>query len=92
MQHKISQPHSIGLRVICEIGVEWRKPTCQVHGLTRFNRTAHEMLEMGDHESFKSLTLILCSTVQLPFSIPQFNMSHHLAFSVTGPIVTVPVY
>jgi hypothetical protein len=97
MQHKISQPHLIRLRVICQIGVERRKPTCQPHGLTRFSRTVHETLEMGDHERLKSLTLILCCTAELPFSMPQFNMSHHLAFSVTGPIVinpivTVPAY
>jgi len=90
MPHEISQPHLTGLRVICAIGVEWRKPACQPHGLTRFGRTAHEMLEMGDHESLKSLTLILCCTVELPFSVPQFNVSHHLAFSVTGPTVTNP--
>ena len=91
MQHKISQPHVIELRVICAVGVEWRKPTASHMASSRFGRTTHEMLEVGDHKSFKSLTLILCCTVELPFSIPQLNMSRHSAVSVTGPIAINPI-
>jgi len=38
MQHKISHPHLVGLRVICAIGIEWRKPTCQPHGLIQIQQ------------------------------------------------------
>jgi len=60
------------------------------------SRTAHEMPEIGDHESLKSLTLILWySGTAVHYT--SFNMSHHIAVSFTGstvinPIFTVPAY